>query len=154
MIRLAVWLCLLAGPVLAEVTLMDPVTTILDEAKADCANLDGGAFETPEGTVIRVDLTGDGIVEFIVDASKFTCSTSASYWGGTGGSQLSVVVGGKRLAYFAQAWKVIEWNKAPVLLLWLNGGECGGAGADPCVETLVWNDYNHAFMSVRPTASE
>ncbi|OYU38325.1 MAG: hypothetical protein CFE33_15740 [Pseudorhodobacter sp. PARRP1] len=93
-------------------------------------------------------------MEFIVDAAKFVCSTSASYWGGTGGSQLSLVVEGKRLDYFAQEWKVIAWNKAPVLLLWLNGGECGGAGADPCIEALVWSDYNHAFMSVRPAASE
>ncbi|MDB5666691.1 hypothetical protein [Cypionkella sp.] len=154
MIRLAACLCLLAGSASAEVTLTDPVKAILDEAKADCASLDGGVFEAPEGTVARVDLTGDGIVEFIVDASKFVCSTSASYWGGTGGSQLSLVIDGKRMDYFAQEWKVVAWNEAPVLLLWLNGGECGGAGADPCIEALVWSDFNKAFMSVRPDASE
>ena len=150
MIRLAFALCLLASPALAE----DTVEKILTEAKADCASLDDGVFDAPVGTITDVDLTGDGKPEQVVDAAKFTCSTSASYWGGTGGSQLSLIVAGKRLDYFAQEWKVIEWNKAPVLLLWLNGGECGGAGADSCVEALVWSDFNKAFMSVRPAASE
>ncbi|MES2435588.1 MAG: hypothetical protein V4586_17405 [Pseudomonadota bacterium] len=150
MIRLVVCLCLLAGPALAEAT----VEAILAEAKADCASLDKGVFDAPVGTITDIDLTGDGKPEQIVDAAKFICSTSASYWGGTGGSQLSLVIDGKRMDYFAQEWKVIEWNKAPVLLLWLNGGECGGAGADSCIEALVWSDYNKAFMSVRPSASE
>ncbi|MFC3181759.1 hypothetical protein [Cypionkella sinensis] len=150
MIRLALALCLFAGPALAE----DTVEKILSEAKADCASLDDGVFDAPVGTITDVDLTGDGKPEQVVDAAKFTCSTSASYWGGTGGSQLSLIVAGKRLDYFAQEWKVIEWNKAPVLLLWLNGGECGGAGADSCIEALVWSDFNKAFMSVRPAASE
>ena len=150
MIRLAILLCLLAAPACAE----DTVAAILAEAKADCASLDGGTFDAPAGTITEVDLTGDGKPEQVVDAAKFNCSTSASYWGGTGGSQLSLVVDGKRLDYFAQEWKVIAWNKAPVLLLWLNGDECGGAGVDPCVEALVWSDFNKALMSARPAASE
>ncbi|MDZ4310779.1 MAG: hypothetical protein U1A24_09530 [Cypionkella sp.] len=150
MIRLAACLCLLAAPVFAE----DTVEAILAEAKADCASLDGGTFSAPEDAVTAVELTGEGAPEQLVDAAKFQCSTSASYWGGTGGSQLSLIVAGKRLDYFAQDWKVVFWNEAPVLLLWLNGGECGGAGADPCIEALVWSDFNKAFMSVRPDASE
>ncbi|GLS88763.1 hypothetical protein GCM10010873_37370 [Cypionkella aquatica] len=150
MIRLALAFCVLAGPAFAE----DTVEAILAEAKADCASLDKGVFDAPTGSVTEVDLTGDGKAEMVVDASKFICSTSASYWGGTGGSQLSLIVAGKRQDFFAQEWKVIAWNNAPVLLLWLNGGECGGAGADPCIEALVWSDFNKAFMSVRPAASE
>lgn len=150
MIRLAVFLCLLAAPAVAE----DTVAAILSEAKADCASIDNGVFDAPAGTVTEVDLTGDGKPDQVVDAAKFNCSTSASYWGGTGGSQLSLVIGGKRMDYLAQDWKVVVWNEAPMLLLFLNGGECGGAGADPCVEALVWSAYREAFMSVRPGASE
>lgn len=137
-----------------EVKLLHPVTKILDEAKADCASLENGVFDAPAGTVNNVDLTGDGNPEQIVDASKFVCSTSASYWGGTGGSQVSLVIGAKRVDYFAQEWRIVRWNDAAILLLWLNGGECGGAGADSCTEALVWSDFNKAFMSVRPRASD
>lgn len=149
MIRLAALLAVLAAPAAAQ-----SVEAVLAQAKSDCASIDNGAFTAPPEAVIPVDVTGDGKPESMIDSGFFQCSTSASYWGGTGGNWLSLIVEGQQINFLAQGWQVVSWNQMPVLMLWLNGAECGGAGADPCVEAMVWSDYAKAFMTVRPGGSD
>lgn len=143
MIRLALLLAVLATPVQADL-----VEDVLAQAKADCASIDNGSFTALPEAVVRVDLTGDATPETVVDSGQFQCTTSASYWGGTGGNWLAVIVAGQRVDLIAQAWQVIPFQGLPVLMLWHNGGECGGAGADVCVEALVWSDYRQKLMTV------
>lgn len=147
MIRLAALLTLLAAPAMAQTT-----EAVLAQAKADCASIDNGSFTAPPEAVVQIDLTGDGAPDTLIDSGKFQCSTSASYWGGTGGDWLAVLAGGQQFDFLAQDWQVVPWNEKPVLLLWHNGGDCGGAGADPCVQALVWSDYRERFMTVAPEA--
>ncbi len=124
---------------------------ILTEAKADCASFDNGTVTMAADAVTPVDLTGDGQPESIVDWSKFTCSTMASAWGGTGGSMVSVLIGDTRSDYMALGWKVIDFA-GPVLLLQVHGAECGGTGSDPCVDAEVWN--GQVMMSVRTVGGD
>lgn len=126
----------------------DTAEDILAQAKADCASLDNGTLTTTPEALIRQDLTGDGVADTIVDSRGFVCSTSASFWSGTGGNQFWVVVGDRVWDLQAQDWRVLDWNGTPVLLEWLNGGECGGSGAQNCVGALVWDAYGEDFMSV------
>ena len=63
---------------------------------------------------------------------------------------MSLVIGAKRVDYFAQEWRIVRWNDAAILLLWLNGGECGGAGADSCTEALVWSDQTCRLHDLPP----
>lgn len=147
MIRLAALFTLLAAPALAQST-----EAVLAQAKADCVSIDNGSFTAPPEAVVQVDLTGDGTADTLIDSGKFQCTTSASYWGGTGGNWLAVIAGGKQFDLLAQEWQVIPWNNLPVLLLWHNGGDCGGAGADPCVQALVWSDFRETFMTVAEPA--
>ena len=135
-------LCLFALPAAAGAA-----DDILAQAAADCASIDNGQFTALPAAVVTLDLTGDGQPETVVDTSHFQCTTSASYWGGTGGNWMTVLAGGQTFDYLAQGWQVIDWNGLPVLLLWHNGSECNGAGADPCVEALVWSDYQGHFMT-------
>jgi hypothetical protein len=124
---------------------------ILVEAKADCASFDNGTVTMTADAVTPVDLTGDGQPESIVDWSKFTCSTMASAWGGTGGSMVSVLIGETRSDYMALGWKVVDFG-GPVLLLQVHGAECGGTGSDPCVDAEVWN--GQTMMSVRAVGGD
>lgn len=143
MIRLAVLLAALAAPAGAQT-----VEAVLAQAKADCAGIDNGSFTAPPEAVVQVDLTGDGTPESVVDSGLFQCSTSASYWGGTGGNWLAVIIAGQQVDLMAQAWQVTPFEGLPVLMLWHNGSECGGAGADVCAEALVWSDYRQKLMTV------
>ena len=135
---------LLAGPAAAQ-----SVEAVLAQAKSDCASMDNGVFAAPPAATVQVDVTGDGKPETMVDSSQFQCSTSASYWGGSGGNWLALIVEGQQIDFLAQGWQVVTWNKVPVLMLWLGGFECGGFGVDPCVEALVWSEDKKTFMTVR-----
>lgn len=130
------------------VALAGPADDLLAQAAADCAAFDNGAFSAAPDAVQVVDLTGDGVPATVVDAGKFTCSSAASLFGGSGGSTLTVLIGGKAEEFLAEAWTVTDFAGRKVLLIWHNGVDCGGIGVDPCVEALVWGDGR--FMSVRP----
>lgn len=140
----------LALVLLASAASAETADEILAQAKADCASIDNGVFSSQPAAVVTLDLTGDGQPETIVDTAHFQCTTSASFWGGTAGTWFSVLVAGQRVDYIAHAWQVVTWQDAPVLMMWHNGGDCGGSGADPCVEAVVWSDYQQRFMSVAP----
>lgn len=142
-------LAVLAAPVAAQagVTAED----VLAEAKADCASFDNGTVTAAPDAVTPVELTGDATPETIVDWAKFSCSTMASAWGGTGGSLISVLIGDTRSDYMALGWKVVDFG-GPVLLLQVHGAECGGTGSDPCVDAEVWN--GQVMMSVRTVGGD
>ena len=128
--------------------LAGPAEDVLARAAADCAAFENGVFTAAEDAVQAVDLTGDGVPETVVDAGKFQCSSAASLYGGSGGTWLTVVVDGKGQDFLAQAWTVTDFAGSKVLVLYHNGGDCGGIAVAPCGEALVWGDGR--FMSVRP----
>ncbi len=141
-ILLAAALALLPGLAHAD------VDTILAEATAACAAQDGGTLTT-EGAVKEVDLTGDGKADTVVDEALFQCSTSASLFnGGTGGSMVHFLAEGSETARLVKGWDTANWNGNLLILLALHGGDCGGAGVDPCFEALTWGA--NSFVSVRP----
>ena len=121
---------------------------VLAQAAADCADFDNGVFSAAPDAVQAVDLTGDGQPETVVDTGKFQCSSAASLYGGSGGTGLTVIVGGEAVEFLAEVWTVTEFAGRNVLLIWHKGVDCGGIGVDPCVEALVWGDGR--FMTVRP----
>lgn len=142
---LALWLTALAAPAAAAVSADD----ILAEAKADCASFGNGTLTVPPEAVTQVELTGEGAPETVIDWGKLRCSTAAGLWGGSGGSSLSVLAGGQRWDFLTNDWQVVQMG-GPVLLLWLHGSECNGAGAQRCIEALTWG--GEGFLSVRPAA--
>ena len=144
-------LAMLAGmalmPGFARATVQDD---IIGQAANDCAGYDNGVFELRSAPT-EVDLTGDGLSEIILDEGTFSCSTSASLYGGTGGSTIHVIKDGVDMTRLARGWTVYDWDGTQVLLLYLHGSECSGAGTQPCVEALVWGEAG--FVSVRPQAA-
>lgn len=110
---------------------------VIAEAQAFCASFENGTITVGPETVQEVELTGDDLPETVIDWNGIACSTMASAWGGTGGTTLTVLIGGQRFDHLAYGWTVVDFG-GPVLLLSQHGSNCGATGADRCVEALVW----------------
>jgi hypothetical protein len=120
---------------------------IVAAARQACADLDSGEFAAADDAVLLVDLDGDGNDDMLIDEGKFACSTAASLFTPTGGSQLHAIVAGRHDVWMAQAWQLIEWGEHTILLLAEHGSRCGGFGYQPCFEAIAWSD--EGAMSVR-----
>jgi len=125
--------------------LLPIATEIVQKAKSQCSSFDGGNFNATERTITLHDLTGDGRPEEIVDASQFSCSTSASMWGGSGGTFLWVIVDGKAHEFLAHKWRVVDVDRDKILLLAVHSSECSDT-LGPCYRALVWGD---GFRTIR-----
>jgi hypothetical protein len=120
-------------------------TEIVQKAKSECARFEGGTFHATEQAITLHDLTGDGRPEEIVDASQFSCSTSASMWGGSGGTFLWVLVDGEAHEFLAHKWRVVDIDGQKVLLLAVHSSECSDT-VGPCYRALVWSN---GFRTIR-----
>jgi hypothetical protein len=120
-------------------------TEIVQKAKSECASFEGGKFNATEQAITLHDVTGDSRPEEVVDASEFSCSTSASMWGGSGGTFLWVIVDGKAYELLAHKWRVVDVDGQKVLLLAVHSSECGDT-IGPCYRALVWSD---GFRTIR-----
>jgi hypothetical protein len=120
-------------------------TEIVQKAKSECASFEDGKFNATEEVITLYDFTGDGRPEEIVDASHFSCSTSASMWSGSGGTFLWVLVDGKAYEFLAHKWRVVDVDKQKILLLAVHSSECGDT-TGPCYRALVWSD---GFRTIR-----
>ena len=126
----------------------DPVADVLQRAQDACAEFENGEFRLAEGAVTKLDLTGDGAPETIVDESKYECSSAASLYCGTGGCMLHVEARGELSSWQATGWKAIEWGPTKILLIGRDGGWCGGAGSEVCFEAVNWSAGR--FLTVGP----
>ena len=120
----------------------EPLTTsseIIQKAKNECARFDGGEFHATNDAVTSYDFTGDGQPDEVVDASRFSCSTAASMWNGSGGTFLWVVVENKVYEFLAHKWRVVDLDDQRVLLLAVHSSECADT-IGPCYRALVWQD--------------
>ena len=114
-------------------------TVIVQKAKSECASFKGGKFNATEQAITLHDFTGDGRPEQIVDASQFSCSTAASFWNGSGGTYLWVIVDEKTYEFLAHKWQVVDVDGQQVLLLAVHSFECSDT-IGPCYRALVWGD--------------
>ena len=118
---------------------------IVEKAKSECASFQGGRFDATEQTITFHDFTGDGRPEEVVDASQFSCSTSVSMWGGSGGTFLWVLFDGKKYEFLAHYWRVVVVVGQKVLLLAVHSSECSDT-IGPCYRALVWGN---GFRTIR-----
>ncbi|MEO1676786.1 MAG: hypothetical protein AAFU80_01350 [Pseudomonadota bacterium] len=132
---LALLLSLIAIPVVAQEA---AVAEILARAEAECASFENGEFDAGDA-VAEIDLDGDGANDRLVDESRFSCSSAASLFCGSGGCMLHAVVGEEVASFQATGWRVIDWDGMPILLIGRDGGWCGGAGAQVCFEAVNWS---------------
>lgn len=135
-----------ADPAVAQ----DTADQAIDEARQQCEAFENGRFGTTDEVLARIDLSGDGNPDLLVDGHGFRCSSGNLYCG-TGGCPLIAIVEGTRTDFLAKAWRVVEWGPTQVLLLQVHGVGCGGTNLRTCVEAVVWSEG--AFRSVRGDGS-
>ncbi|WP_420402744.1 hypothetical protein [Nisaea sp.] len=132
--------CLLLIP--GRITLAGSGTDAVVEAvQAECAAIDGGLLTLEADAIQRLDLTGDGRPDEVIDGRDLSCSSSRTlFCGGTGGCRLFLVVGESVTEEMSKGWKLVRLGHLPVLLLQVHGSRCGGTNLRSCVKALVWSE--------------
>lgn len=138
---IVVALVLVAGAANAQDTSSYPaeIQKDLEHAQKECADADDGKVGVRPGFVRKLDLTGDGRPDYIVNFDELTCSTFESIFCGTGGCEHMIYVttkAGTLRNVFAGRVRRYEVSKAPgakTITFHLHGGYCGKAGVYDCV---------------------
>lgn len=119
------------------------------ELMATCREA-GGRPSQRSGLLTSLDLNGDGVADYILDATAINCEGAASVLCGSAGCPLQVFLSGPRgfteaFGSNAQAWEVEQGNP-PVLKLNLHGSFCGRVGAETCIKRYAWNGASFAEL--------
>ena len=126
------------------------VTAHVRELDSRCRD-EGGTPPRPSSHVKRVDVTGDGIADFVFDNGEYDCGTDLPVFMGNGGAYFQVFVGdakgGAVLASdgFAPSVRVgVNKSGHTRVIVTFQGAPCGSfaeARADQalCERTLIWN---------------
>jgi hypothetical protein len=120
------------------------VNKSIQESRGTCQN-----FTTHTGFIVRRDINGDGLDDFVLDYGKTACDQSSSWFCGTGGCLIQVFASLGTNKYV----KVLDQNAYEVrferragrhaMIQLLHGVHCGRAGADGgCRLTTYWNGHN------------
>ena len=121
--------------------------TMIDEAAAVCAELDGGKFAMEDTAIQRVDLDGDGDEDWALNESAFACSTAASMYGGTGGTMSHFLIDDSLASMLTQGWGMAKLGPHTVLLADVHGSQCDGINPTPCVTASVWDAEEKVWRS-------
>lgn len=144
----ALTLALTVLPAHADLPSYGNADEILAAGEANCAGFENGAFSLRDGAITEVDLDGDGTADKVVEEAKFSCTSAASLYCGTGGCMIHFVVGDQVYSRLAKGWMPVKWAGDAIILLALHGSECGGTNLRRCYEAITWSE--DGFRSVRP----
>lgn len=113
-------------------------------ANEACESQGGRAVAFAPDTVRRIDLTGDGRDDYIVDFHDTKCSEHESTYCGTGGCVLDILVtlpdGSVRPVFdgYVRSYEIVtppmKRGAARTIRFDLHGSYCGGFGAQTCVK--------------------
>ncbi len=149
MIRLSLILslCLSAAAAQAETELPDPLRAVLSERVTDCEGFESGTLELEADAIQRVDLTGNGEDDWVLDEFHLRCSSAASMYCGTGGCGLNLLVDGVVTSRLSKGWDVTDLGPLRTVLIQIHGSACGGTNVNACVEAMVWDATEGRFFS-------
>lgn len=120
------------------------VQKALRYANEECTSQDGGEVSFAPDTVRRIDLTGDGRDDYIVDFSDTKCGDRETTYCGTGGCVMKILVtlpdGNSREVFdgYVRSYTIMappmKRGAARSIRFDLHGSFCGGFGAQACVK--------------------
>lgn len=117
------------------------VRKVLRYANEECPAEEGGKVSFAPDTVRKLDLTGDGRDDYIVDFRDTACSERASAYCGTGGCVMDILVtlpGGQVRRVFdgqVRSYEILPGKPARTIRFELHGGYCGSHGNPSCIKT-------------------
>ena len=131
------------------------VQKALRDAVEECKSQDGGIVTFAPNTVRKLDLTGDGRDDYIVDFSETKCGERETVYCGTGGCTTNILVtlpdGDVRLVFDGRVRnyeikpKPIRRGASRTIRFDLHGSYCGGFGAQACVKEKAITTKPFAF---------
>jgi hypothetical protein len=110
----------------------------LKYAHEECG--EGGKVTFAPETVRKLDLTGDGRPDYIVDFGDTQCAERASVYCGTGGCSMDILVtlpDGKIRTVFsarARSYEILPGKGARSIRFELHGSFCGRSGNPSCIK--------------------
>lgn len=108
-------------------------------ANEECTRQGGGAVTFAPDTVRKLDLTGDGRDDFIVDFRDTACADREAAYCGTGGCIMDILVtlpNGRVRRVFdghVRTYEILPGEGARTIRFALHGGYCGGHGNPSCI---------------------
>lgn len=121
------------------------VESSLEFARKECKEAEGTKTTFGEKTVRKIDLTGDGRADYIVSMDEAKCEGWESYFCGTGGCGLEILVAlpnGKYASVFdmrVRSYKILPGKgakqRAKRIQFELHGMYCGRSGVPSCYKT-------------------
>jgi hypothetical protein len=117
-------------------------------ARQACADNGNGEFALEWGAVTRIDLDGDLDPDWVLDESRYACSTAVSMFCSTAGCVSHFLVDDVVASYQNQGWTVITFGRNRVLLTDVPGTDCGGINPTPCFVARAWDAEAKAWRSV------
>jgi hypothetical protein len=141
----------LAAPA-AALDLPGPLAAFAAENQAACVAM-GGAPRVGPAFATPVDLTGDGVDDYIVDLAGIECANAWSAFCGSAGCPVSVWIDRQGVptrewADFAQAWRVDPMGAEIGVVVEQTGAACGkDAGVEGCSKRLTFAASGPAAVS-------
>ena len=131
------------------------VQKALRYAHQECHSQDGGAVIFAPDTVRKVDLTGDGRDDYIVDFRDTKCDGSEAAYCGSGGCVMDILVtlpnGNVRRVFdgYVRNYEIgpmpMKRGTARTIRFELHGGYCGGHGSPSCFKEKAITTAPFAF---------
>ena len=131
------------------------VRKALRYANEECTSQDGGEVSFAPDTVRRIDLTGDGRDDYIIDFSDTKCGDRETTYCGTGGCVMKILVtlpdGNSREVFdgYVRSYTIMappmKRGAARSIRFDLHGSYCGGFGAQACVKQRTITATPFAF---------
>jgi hypothetical protein len=115
------------------------VQQALHFANEECTAQGGGEVTFAPDTVRKLDLTGDGRDDYIIDFQDTKCAGSGAAYCGTGGCIIDILVtllNGKIRSVFkdyVRYYEVLTGEAARTVRFQLHGSYCGGHGSPSCI---------------------
>ena len=134
------WEFLLTGDELR--VLPTPVLNIIKEQRVSCSEYEQGKLQVPVTAIQKVDLTGNNEQDTVFHLGRVRCDGSSSYFSGSGGSFVYLIVGDKVTEFLARGFAVSYalGEGYPIVILSVHGSACDSYGATNCVLATVWGD--------------
>ena len=134
------WELLLTGDELR--VMPTPVLNIIDKQRTSCFKYEEGDLQVPVSAIQKVDLTGNNEQDTVFHLGRVRCGESSSYFSGSGGSSVYLIVGDKVTEFLARGFAISYalGEGYPIVILSVHGSACDSYGATNCVLATVWGD--------------
>ena len=134
------------------------VPKALRSANEECTGQEGGDVSFAPDTVRKIDLTGDGRDDYIVDFRDTKCGDRETTYCGTGGCVMKILVtrpdGSVREVFdgYVLRYRIIaspvKRGVARTVRFDLHGSFCGGFGPQACVKKQIITATPFAFRQL------